>query len=208
MLKPHPTDTAHKGAGKRASDGEGTQPSKRRKQDLRSSRDDVPPPGKGILPSDAPRWLTSASGMLRSEALGPEWAELVGVWESFEVAAGFSTPAKLAATGRPPCIADWIQRARAPTYRPAIPDLGDFARNFTAWWASLQPEWRRSTAASLSRKAGDYESIRKPGVNGLLSAIAALFFWGSARESNGPDGWLQAVDEVDWAIRQLANVHE
>lgn len=53
---------------------------------------------------------------------------------------------------------------------------------------------------------GNYETIWKPGVNGLLSTIAALFFWGLVRGSNSPDGWLQAVDEVGSAVQQLLDV--
>lgn len=182
--------------GKRASDGEG--PTSNRSK--RSKRD---PPSRADLPSSAPAWLMSASGMLRSEALGVEWLELVGTWEAFEVGEGFSFPTKLAAKGRPPCIGDWIQRARAPSYRAAIANPADFAQAFTAWWTSLQPEWRQSPGTLLLKTSGNLDAIRKPGTNGLLSVIAALFFWGFACRSNGRGDWLEAVDEVGWTLRQL-----
>lgn len=190
-----------KGKGKRASDGEGpTQDPKRRKQG--SLRPLVDSPSTG-LPTDAPPWLVSSSSMLRSEDLGLEWMELVGIWESFEVSEGFDSPTKLPAKGRPPCISDWIQRARTPSYRPTITHPDTFAQVFSAWWSSLQPQWRKSIEGPLPRAFGDYDALRRPGVNGLLSVVAALFFWGTARSLNAPDTWLEMIDEVGWAVGQL-----
>lgn len=189
-----------KGKRKRVSDDEGPiQAPKRRKQDTPC----VPGDSSAELPPDAPAWLKSASRMLRSEALGIEWMELVKIWEAFETGEGFSSPGKLAAAGRPRCVADWIQRARAPAYRASITKPTEFGHAFMAWWTSLQPKWRQSAGAPLAKTPGDYDDIRKPGVNGLLSAVAALFFWGLACGSDGRGGWLGAVEEVGWTFRQL-----
>lgn len=128
---------------------------------------------------------------------------MVGKWEVFEAGASPGIPAKLSATGRPPCVAQWIQRARAPTYRAPIADFDVFALSFTNWWRVLQPEWRRVTDRVLARGTGDWESIRKPGTNGLLSVLAALFFWAAASGVTGRKAWLESVEDVTWVIQQL-----
>lgn len=140
--------------------------------------------------------------MLRSQDLGPEWTALIGLWEALETS---ETPpgalSKLSAKGRPECIGAWIQRARAPTYRPAIADYKAFASGFEAWWRALQPEWRRSADGALLRGKGDFVAVRVTGVNGLLSVLAALFFWGAASGIQR-DSWLEAVEDVAWVLEQ------
>lgn len=184
----------------RGSDEEPSRNVKRRKGEAAELR------ASGDASSELPAWLVSALGMLKSQELGSEWTALVKAWEAFEVGEGFAAPLNLSPTGRPPCISDWIKRARAPSYRPAIPSPEGFASLFTEWWRSVQPEWRRSASGgSLARGSGDLGSVRKPGVNGLLSAIAALFFWGSAPglTATGRDAWLEAVGEVSWTVQHL-----
>lgn len=154
------------------------------------------------LPPGTPTWLTSASRMLRSEPLGDEWSALVGLWEAFEVREGFTAPLNLSPKGRPPCVSDWIKRARSPAYRPTLSNLDNFERGFTEWWESLQPGWRRSPDG-LTREAGDLEAVRKPGVNGLLSVLAALFFWGAQSDPMARDAWLHVVDDVSWTVGQF-----
>lgn len=134
--------------------------------------------------------------------MGAEWLELVRLWEVFEAREGFASPSNLSPHGRPPCVAEWIKRARAPSYRPPIANLDDYAQVFTQWWGSLQPEWRRSSG-SLVQSSGDLDVLRKPGVNGLLSVLAALFFWGLLLGPGEFGAWLKAVDDVSWALRRL-----
>lgn len=168
----------------------------------------LPPPIDVHTPP--PSWFLSASEMLHSEPLGQPWNQAVSLWEAFEVSTGFPDTRrlpKLRARHRPVFVGDWIQRARISTYRPNIPDFDDAGEKFTTWWASLQPQWRVSDDGSLIRSCGSWEDLRRPGVNGLLSVLAALFFWGAA--AGGKDSrWDEAVADVVWAFGEAIGSKE
>jgi hypothetical protein len=142
--------------------------------------------------------------MLLSEDMGGQWGKLVTLWQDFEVKHEFREAGKLSPRGRPKCIADWIQRARSPAFRPDINPT--YASEFSTWWTNLQPAWRtEGGGGELARGTGDLEGLRRPGVNGLLSVVAALFFWGVSlgkdREECG--AWGTGVDEVAWVLSAL-----
>jgi len=143
--------------------------------------------------------------------LGQRWMELVAVWVDFEVEEGYKERKKLSPRGRPPIVEEWIRRARSPTWRPVIADLAKFERSFNLWWTSLQPEWRVSSAGetAVGQDVGGWENLRKPGLNGLLSLLAALFFWGlHVRDSNVDRiRWSAAVDDSLAAIKELIQHH-
>ncbi|KAF9471420.1 hypothetical protein BDN70DRAFT_938959 [Pholiota conissans] len=137
--------------------------------------------------SSAPNWFTSAYSMLRSIDLGPEWQELVRKWAVFEAQEGYKAVARLGHTHRPASVKDWIQRGRSPTWKPTIANVSEFGVEVTKWWTSLQPPWRISSKGKIifSQVDGDWEPLRRPGVNGLLSIVGCLFHWGSALQKNG-----------------------
>ncbi|KJA13205.1 hypothetical protein HYPSUDRAFT_151852, partial [Hypholoma sublateritium FD-334 SS-4] len=122
---------------------------------------------------NAPAWATTCLELFRSIALGSEWDALLSNWVAFELGLGFQGPMKLGMKNRPRIVADWIQRARTPTFRAEIKN--------------------------------DWECLRRPGINGLLSVIAALFFWGCTAQKlpNAGVAWLEAVDDVSYSIAQL-----
>ncbi|KJA14112.1 hypothetical protein HYPSUDRAFT_106491, partial [Hypholoma sublateritium FD-334 SS-4] len=151
-------------------------------------------------PSSGPSWFTNAHKLFNTAALGSEWALLVSNWVRFEEDAQFQGGGKLGTQRRPRVVADWIQRARSPVYRPAINDVAGFATDFSAWWQSLQPEWRRTDSDAgpdLPRQGGDWTHIRRSGANGLLSVVAALFFWGNVVQGTPARAvWLKAMEDV------------
>ncbi|CAA7268956.1 unnamed protein product [Cyclocybe aegerita] len=160
-------------------------------------------------PPDAPAWLPPALSMLQQGSLGDEWASLVHAWLTFEVKSHYEPVADLSTTHRPPAVRDWIQRARAPAWRPNIPNVNKYAAKFWLWWAALQPRWRPGMDEDgelvTSAVEGDWEPLRRPGVNGLLSVLAALFFWGVVVKGKraGRDKWLLAVQDVKLAIEKV-----
>lgn len=157
--------------------------------------------------SGIPDWITKAKALLESNNLGVEWEVLLAAWLKFEEESGFQGSGKLGTHRRPRVIEDWIQRARLPTFRPEIKDIEGFAADFTAWWQSLQPEWRRNGNGEIPNEGGDWNEIRKPGVNGLLSVIAALFFWGNTiqitQHAAARAAWLEALGDVAYVIEHL-----
>lgn len=159
---------------------------------------------KTAADGDKPEWVTKATSLFESTNLGLEWKLLLSRWFKFEEQAGFQDSGKLGTRRRPRAVADWIQRARTPTFRPEITDFDEFAADFTAWWQSVQPEWRRSGNGEASRDDGDWEDIRRSGVNGLVSVVAALFFWGNAIQPAGDRvKWVEALGDVTYVFEHL-----
>ena len=115
------------------------------------------------------------------------WRKLLQTWALFEAQEGYQALTKLSPLNRPPEIAAWIQRARSTRYQPPIDDIDEYARSFRTWWASLQPELRRLGDSVLHDSVdGDWTCLKKGGVNGVLSVLAGLFFWGAVIK-NRPD---------------------
>lgn len=160
------------------------------------------------IPSTCPPWVRNALDLLASQDLGAQWQALVAAWLRFETAAGLTVPGgRLPSKGRPPLIAGWIKNARTPGYPVNLGDVNAFKRTFNAWWNSLQPKWRtEGRDGALKRDGGDWRSMCEySGVNGLLSVVACLFFWGSATLTPSQScSWDTAVDDVLYVLEQLA----
>jgi hypothetical protein len=153
------------------------------------------------LPQDAPKWFVNAVVMARSVSWGGTWVTLLESWLKYQRRSDLGDDGKLRTAGRPACIAAWIARARSPTWRPQINDVAQFEKEFWSWWNGLQPEWRESTESN----DGDWGDLRKPGANGIVSVVAALFYWGTTLGDHREDslGWSRAVEDVDWVLQQL-----
>ena len=161
----------------------------------------------------SPKWFCTALSMLQGDEhrLGQRWMELVAVWVNFEVKEGYKEQKKLSPRGRPPIVEEWIRHAQSPMWQPVIADLTKFERSFNLWWTVLQPEWCVSSAGetAVGQDVGGWENLRKPGLNGLLSLLAALFFWGlHVRDSNVDHiCWSAVVDDSLAAIKELIQHH-
>ncbi|KAF9471423.1 hypothetical protein BDN70DRAFT_820018, partial [Pholiota conissans] len=143
--------------------------------------------------SAAPDWFLPIYQMLLSGDLGPAWTKLVREWAHFESAEKFEEKGKLGSAGRPACISLWIKYARSASFRP---DLGPLPR--------FEEAFNRSNSILRRDTSGDLTNLRRPGKNGLLSVVAALFFWGvSSKEVPHNQCWMVAVDDVYWVIHYL-----
>lgn len=153
-----------------------------------------------------PLWINNAVSILQTTKLGPEWDLLLSNWLKFEERTQFQEGGlRLGAKRRPLLVANWIQYARNPTFHAEIKNVAAFAADFSAWWQGLQPGWRRANSDDQTpRQAEEWDSIRRPGLNGLLSVVAALFFWGSAVQSTAARSvWLEAAKDVSFVLEQL-----
>ena len=140
--------------------------------------------------------------MLKAEELGGIWSSLVQAWLAFERKESKQTPSILNSTHRPVIVRDWIQRARSASYRPAIESTLEFEKAYMSWWKELQPDWRMSSSRQIaySKVDGDWDGIRTASRNGLLSVVAALFFWGVAlkktkKTAYEDKGWKLGTDD-------------
>lgn len=152
------------------------------------------------IPDGHADWVPGAVALLASTDFGGQWKALVGAWLSFEHSRKYAAT-MLPATSRPSAIGDWIARARPHTYRPVI-NIKTFQSGFEMWWRSFQPEWRlQDSNGGLAKSAsGTWDSMQYTGANGLLSVLAALFFWGT---SNPNEKWHAAVNDVMYALQSM-----
>lgn len=170
----------------------------------------LPPAPSALMTSTSkPEWFIVAVAMLEGEkGLGPTWAKLVKAWAAFKEGAGYQGTRKLSTTRRPDAIKAWIGRARSPTWRPVISDMVTYEAEFMLWWAALQPSWRKSDDGSLifSKLVGNWEVLWRPGLNGILSVLAGLLFWGVALRNAGSTrkGWNKAVSDCLLVLTSLA----
>ncbi|KIK81603.1 hypothetical protein PAXRUDRAFT_27823 [Paxillus rubicundulus Ve08.2h10] len=95
---------------------------------------------------------------------------------------------------------------------PPIRDLNKFRTEFWAWWSTLQPKWRvlplqPSTLPTTREVAGNWTTLDKPRLNGFLSILAALKWWGSGLVETGrqTDLWDAMVNNVCWVINWIIN---
>ncbi|KAF8882628.1 hypothetical protein CPB84DRAFT_1851182 [Gymnopilus junonius] len=120
-----------------------------------------------------PEWFMNTLSMIqgRGIASNPHWMELVHTWARFEVLEGYMEKSRLSSSSQPTAVT---------TYEPPI-HIRKYAKEFKNWWTILQPEWQTSDSAILLKECdSDWESLRKPGQNGIISIIVGLFYWGAA----------------------------
>jgi hypothetical protein len=138
---------------------------------------------------------------------GDQWAELLKLWSAFEKKEAFTERKKLSPDSRPPCVLEWISRGRPTTWRPVIASIPAFEKSFNAWWSILQPDWRMNDNGSIafSTVDGDWEKLRKPGLNGIHSVVVALFFWGCKVQGRTTkySQWASSVEDCILVIRKL-----
>ncbi|KAI0038812.1 hypothetical protein FA95DRAFT_1460952, partial [Auriscalpium vulgare] len=133
---------------------------------------------------------------------GEKWHRLVGIYFSFEISRNFEVRSPLLSFRyRPDEIGLWIQNARN-WKRASVKDATAFAKSWWRWWVSMQPAGRvvDSEAFVLDPPKDDMDwgRLNIAGINGFLSVVAALTWWGIAAHESTADipRWSEAVVEV------------
>ncbi|KAJ7025991.1 hypothetical protein C8F04DRAFT_911206, partial [Mycena alexandri] len=147
-------------------------------------------------PEEAAEWFRAAYKDITKTDIGGSFNSLLAVFSDLERAYKWDKGKKnqeLDKMNRPPAVSIWIGRARGSRARPEtdtvpkIASLAVYGRDWWNWWATLQPSWRvqalgrpdrfaRETYPSLKRE--NWEPLRVPGQNGVLSVVAAVYWWG------------------------------
>ena len=129
------------------------------------------------------------------------------LWTAFEEKEGFKEHGKLSAKLRPVCISEWIGHGHSPTWQPTILSIPLLKKSFRSWWCDLQPSWRISgnSSIALDRIDGDWGTLRKPGLNGIHSIMAGLFYWGCKvqKSTKNHSGWASAMEDCILVLEQL-----
>ena len=104
----------------------------------------------------------------------------VDKWAAFEAKEGYHEVERLSSSFRPEAIGAWIQRRRSSTYSPKI-EIPQYCDAFSKWWTALQPDWRVHEGKIISKEVnGDWGALKRPGLNGIVSVLVALYYWGGA----------------------------
>jgi hypothetical protein len=162
-----------------------------------------------VTESIVPAWFSDSLAMLKSLEipLDEDWAELVRLWAAFEEKERFKERGKLSARHHPECIAEWQQQACFSTWQPVITNVAAFKKVFHVWWVSLQPKWRVSGKGTILTEGveGDWENLRKPGLNGLLSTLASFFYWSKMAQKNVKQrkAWARDVENYTLVLCHL-----
>jgi hypothetical protein len=153
----------------------------------------------------APEWFTAVLQLFEDSTLDSCWSDLVKLWTTFEEKESYIERGMLTAKNRPTLVSQWIGGGRRPTFNPTISDPAHFEKQFRRWWLTIQPEWRVSNGKLVKDMEGDWDSLRRPGKNGLLSVLAALFYWGLSvkNKSGAKKAWKRAVEDFQAVFHHL-----
>jgi hypothetical protein len=153
---------------------------------------------------------------MTKEHLGCHFNAVLAAWIRVEAASKYeSGPTTLSKTGRPEIITTWISRLRGKrACDTTIADPAAYAVTWQGWWDTLQPKWRKKDADGAWSVTGRYGvngnewgPLYQWGVNGTLTLIASLFFWGCAVRQSDDEMyalWEKAVLDVGWMLEGLA----
>ncbi|KAJ7903971.1 hypothetical protein B0H13DRAFT_2334985 [Mycena leptocephala] len=172
------------------------------------------------VPRGAAPWFIHAHEQVTKEHLGCHFNAVLAAWIRVEAASKYeSGPTTLSKTGRPEIITTWISRLRGKrTCDTSIADPAAYAVTWQNWWDTLQPKWRKkdtdgawSMTGGYGPNGNEWGPLYQWGVNGTLSLVASLFFWGCAVcQSDGEmyGLWEKAVLDVGWMLEGLAIYYE
>ncbi|KAJ6491114.1 hypothetical protein C8R45DRAFT_1138184 [Mycena sanguinolenta] len=168
------------------------------------------------MPADAPTWIVQSVTDLTQSDLGCHFAAVLVALVRLETAAGYEAghvkrlPGGKALT-RPKVIGEWIKGRRGTKSKtpPSISDVAAHVAEWDEWWDKIQPEWRLKDVSGKWRidvayeDGWDWGSLGAMGVNGLVSAVAALYFWGVAVRMGTQaqiSRWEDSVHDVAWVL--------
>ncbi|KAJ7080722.1 hypothetical protein C8R43DRAFT_1143069 [Mycena crocata] len=180
----------------------------------------APPTIAVLMPANAPPWLVDAIAHLSRQNLGCHFDSVLVVLVRLEEAAGLevedSQRGRLPAEKktRPAEIHDWIRGGRgskAKGYPKA--SILKYPQKYMAWWDSLQPQWRKRDPDGKLITGGEYGAdwgvLDCSGVNGCLSAVAGLYFWGILQmDEEQQKVWDDMVQDVAWVLEGLRQLYK
>ncbi len=168
---------------------------------------------------DAPTWFKVSYEFFKDAVptLGPRWQRLVDCFTLLKEENNFEKRGELAGDGRPAMLSKWIQYGRLtrsktmPTTLDAS-NLAAFKHAYQTWYDGLQPDWREKEGEDwkrpkLGRKQQDWGLLDVRGINGMLSVVACLYWWGmvvSEQAQSDFDEWERAAEDVSWVMEKMA----
>jgi hypothetical protein len=162
---------------------------------------------------DAPNWFRSVFTEISREEVGGLYEKMLEAFVQLEKSRGFKQGGSgLPTAGRPTQVSDWIRdgRGRTLAVRP-IHDVRKYEEVWWVWWTALQPEWRgawrgRAQNECAVPEKADWGKLGQAGQNGVLSVVAALYWWAcaeKARDTKPSKGWEEAVVDTTFVLRAM-----
>ena len=154
--------------------------------------------------------------MITKVDLGCHFDALIAVWTRLEYASRFEhSPNKLSTKGRPAQVGVWVAAGRGKRVPPVVTDVAAYAAQWGLWWDVLQPKWRKQDGKGAWIAGGEYGGTGQDwgplyvwGVNGTLTLLASLYFWGCAVTDPDLLVWEAAVCDVTWMLEGMATYYE
>ncbi|KAK6985136.1 hypothetical protein R3P38DRAFT_3230796 [Favolaschia claudopus] len=167
-------------------------------------------------PPNAAKWFADGHAMLTSTDLGCHYHAVIAAWTRMEVASRFENgPTNLTSKLRPKQVGVWIARNRRGV--ETVTNPAEYAVQWQLWWDSLQPSWRVKdkggrwiVTTSYGGGGREWGPLYHWGVNGGLSIVASLYFWGLGlvSQKEGTPAWELAVQDVCWMFEGMAAYYE
>ncbi|KAK0438394.1 hypothetical protein EV421DRAFT_1906638 [Armillaria borealis] len=123
----------------------------------------------------------------------------------------------LTAEGQPKWLSHWVHCGRKAVPHKVMPDLTSIGEEWWMFWKGLQPVWhdidRVKGPLSASHRGDivgekEWGELSKRGVNGVITAVAGLAFWGVVAlggTRRQKDMWDNAVEETKWVLQAMAS---
>ncbi|KAJ6503113.1 hypothetical protein DFH09DRAFT_944205 [Mycena vulgaris] len=170
-------------------------------------------------PTGAADWFANGYAAMTQVSLGCHFDALIAAWTRIEYASRFEhSSSNLSTKDRPKQVGTWIalQRGKRGAGPPEVTDSVAYAAQWQLWWDSLQPAWRGRDAngawsvAEYGEGGKDWGPLYRWGVNGALSLVASLYFWGCGvlQRGESAETWETAVCDVTWMLEGMAIYYE
>ncbi|KAJ7766369.1 hypothetical protein DFH07DRAFT_737340 [Mycena maculata] len=174
---------------------------------------------KPLCPPKAAQWFIDAHAQMTHQDLGCHFDAVIEAWTRLEAASRYEQgPTNLTPKGHPAQVGAWIGTHRGKRGSdPKVTDPAAFAVAWKNWWDFLQPAWRVkdgdgkwSVTGGYGKDGTEWGNLYQWGVNGTLSLLAALYFWGVAVEGQGEleTVWEAEVIDVAWMLEGMAAYYE
>ncbi|KAJ7149502.1 hypothetical protein C8R43DRAFT_1128495 [Mycena crocata] len=172
-----------------------------------------------LCPAKAPPWFRDAHASMTEQDLGCHYHAVVAAWTRVEAASKYEHgPQNLANDKRPKQVSSWINGARGKRVCVTeVTNVKAYEKAWNAWWATLQPKWRKkdvdgawSVIGGYGEDGKEWGPLTRWGINGTLSIVASLYFWGQGVGDDNTHriAWEAAVLDVAWMLEGLALFYE
>lgn len=159
---------------------------------------------------EAQKWFPQAFHLVNVD-LGSHYMDFLGHWINFERLHGWGrSGGRLTGSGRPSIISKWVKEGR---YSPRCSEpcidtdeLEQYAQELSNWWKFIQP----ATPFDRDNMGVDWVALNKHGINGWLSIVVGMKWWGTSLKGLTGDSlnscteeWLATLEDLTETLQNL-----